>query len=398
MKQRLSILFLSLVASVGIICAQGIGANLTYKKSVDTLIISGTGEMRDFFGYGSNDNAPWVTNYPYGSDIKHVVVSEGVTRIGNYAFYSLRNLKSVTIPKSVISVGRGILAYCDSYIKSHTTADGTLYINDCLVFINTGVFNGNIKEGTRVIAEQLTSASFTLDSITIPKTVKYIGSDAFWGVFHTKTKYTGDIENWLKITFGNGSSNPICQSHNLYINEQKIEDLVIPNTIDTINAHAFRNWHGKSITLGRDLQKCGNAFYGCDSIKYIISKSVVPPSIGTVFSSNPLCYIPCGTLNAYFGSKWKESCYQFIEQSSVYDITLLTNNSYGIAKVASRPDCNSAILTAIPNEGCTFVKWSDGNTQATRYLEVTKDINLTAYVAKEGYTIHVYQDCNTTIE
>ena len=74
------------------------------------------------------------------------------------------------------------------------------------------------------------------------------------------------------------------------------------------------------------------------------------------------------------------------------------NDALGVALVSSYLDCESAIITAIPAEGCTFVKWSDGNTQATRYLEVTKDINLTAYFAKEGYTIHIYQDCNTTIE
>ena len=89
---------------------------------------------------------------------------------------------------------------------------------------------------------------------------------------------------------------------------------------------------------------------------------------------------------------------QFVEQSP-YSITInSSNDAYGIAKVASRPDCNSAILTAIPNEGCTFVKWSDGYTQATRYLELTEDISLTAYFAKEGYTIHIYQDCTSTIE
>jgi hypothetical protein len=89
---------------------------------------------------------------------------------------------------------------------------------------------------------------------------------------------------------------------------------------------------------------------------------------------------------------------QFVEQSP-YSITInSSNDAYGIAKVASRPDCNSAILTAIPNEGYTFVKWSDGNTQATRYLELTEDITLTAYFAKEGYTIHIYQDCTSTIE
>jgi hypothetical protein len=154
--------------------------------------------------------------------------------------------------------------------------------------------------------------------------------------------------------------------------------------------------------------------------KKVVCQAVTPPSLPQVdyyytnltpdvgsFSRNSgngtylpslQCYIPCGTLAAYMKSSWYDYVKSFTEQSSVYDITLLTNNSYGIAKVASRPDCNSVILTAIPSEGCTFVKWSDGNTQATRYLEVTEDITLTAYFAKEGYTIHIYQDCTSTIE
>jgi hypothetical protein len=145
-----------------------------------------------------------------------------------------------------------------------------------------------------------------------------------------------------------------------------------------------------------------NAF--SSKVARITCNSLIPPSIvddsyDASISGNPICYIPCGTVDAYINSSWKSYCQQFIEQSSLYEIMVESNNnSSGVAKLVSRPDCTSAIVTAIPSEGCTFVKWSDGNTQATRYVEVTEDISLTAYFAKEGYTIHVYQDCNTTIE
>mgnify|MGYP003306209658 CR=1 FL=1 len=169
-----------------------------------------------------------------------------------------------------------------------------------------------------------------------------------------------------------------------------------------------------SITIPSSVTSIGNyAFSGCNKLEYVKCNAPTPPSItsnndietfprirvgSNTYYEHLTCYIPCGALEAYSKSGWNSYMEDFIEQS-VYSVTVnSSNNTYGIAKVSSRPDCNSAILTAIPNEGCTFVKWSDGNTQATRYLEVTKDINLTAYFAKEGYTIHVYQDCNTTIE
>ena len=88
----------------------------------------------------------------------------------------------------------------------------------------------------------------------------------------------------------------------------------------------------------------------------------------------------------------------FIEQSANSIVLQSSNDTYGRAQVVSRPDCNNAVITAIPNEGYIFVKWSDGNTETTRYIDVTDDINLVAYFAKKGYTIHINQDCTSRIE
>ena len=191
-----------------------------------------------------------------------------------------------------------------------------------------------------------------------------------------------------------------------------LREIILSENLETIGAYAFE--HNATIhrlELPATINSIGaNAFQGCNNISFIL-KSKTPPSLSYAQSSSythlylysgiyegTICYIPCGTYDIYASSSWGKNNARFIEQAT-YNVSVISSNKIsGQAEVTSRPDCESAIITAIPNEGCTFVKWSDGNTQATRYLELTEDISLTAYFAKEGYTIHVYQDCNTTIE
>ena len=83
--------------------------NLTWTLTADgTLTISGTGAMKD---YNSDDNPSPVYN---NSDVKKVVIEDGVTSIGNSAFDSCSNLTSITIPDSVSSIGNFVFYGCSS--------------------------------------------------------------------------------------------------------------------------------------------------------------------------------------------------------------------------------------------------------------------------------------------
>lgn len=67
------------------------GDGLTWTlDSSGMLIVSGTGDMSS---WSSTIDVPWNR-----SDIKHVVVEEGITSIGQYAFYGCENLTEVIIP------------------------------------------------------------------------------------------------------------------------------------------------------------------------------------------------------------------------------------------------------------------------------------------------------------
>lgn len=84
------------------------GDNVTWSLSSDgTFTISGTGDM---VNYGYNE-APW---YNIRSQIKTVIIEDGVTSIGNSAFQYCSSLTSVAIPNSVTSIGSNAFYYCES--------------------------------------------------------------------------------------------------------------------------------------------------------------------------------------------------------------------------------------------------------------------------------------------
>lgn len=84
------------------------GKNLTWTLDEGgTLTISGTGAMGDY----SYNAMPW---YDYRNSIKTAVIEDGVTSIGDRAFWECNSLESVNIPDSVTSIGNSAFAYCVS--------------------------------------------------------------------------------------------------------------------------------------------------------------------------------------------------------------------------------------------------------------------------------------------
>jgi len=178
MRKIFTFLFAALM-SVGMwaIPENSCGDGLTWELNAGVLTISydgvGTGAMDDF-GY-FEDAAPWDSSR---ESITSVIISDGVTRIGYYAFAGCSSLTTVTIPNSVTILGYGAFYNCSSLTS--------VTIPNSVTIIEIGVFSGCKSLTSATIGNSVTGIGMGafmgcsgLTSITIPSSVDSIDERAF---------------------------------------------------------------------------------------------------------------------------------------------------------------------------------------------------------------------------
>ena len=140
------------------------GDNVTWTLDEDgVLTISGTGAMADF------EDAYFMGDYPWGSNLKRIVIEEGVTRIGVYAFANQRQVTEVSIPASVTAIGDYAFDYCVGLTGFDVAEGNPNYKSENCVLFD--------KAGTTLIMYPAGSESGTY---TIPYGVSVIGNAAFY--------------------------------------------------------------------------------------------------------------------------------------------------------------------------------------------------------------------------
>ena len=200
----------------------------------------------DFEYYGCNPLENGADLYLNGQKVTNLVIPDGVTAIKNYAFYGFKSLTSIEIPDSVTSIGTGAFKDCTS-LKSVVIPDGVT----------------EIRYGTFSNCSSLTS-------VTIPASVTSSDEDAFRSCSSIEKVYITDVAAWCNIDFGyySSTSNPLRSGADLYLNGQKITDLVIPNGVTAIKEDTFYNCSSiTSVTIPDSVTSIGSyAFYNCSSI------------------------------------------------------------------------------------------------------------------------------------
>lgn len=151
--------------------ADGDGSNIlwAFDEATGTLYLKGTGRMED---YTSRKKYPWK-----GLDVKNLIVSDGITTIGQYAFYEVSTLESVSLPTSLDTIGYYSFA-STSGLKDLILPEGLLYI-DGSGFSGTGATNIVFPSTLNSIGDY----SFRYcksKSVVIPASVEYIGNGAFY--------------------------------------------------------------------------------------------------------------------------------------------------------------------------------------------------------------------------
>ena len=252
------------VVASGTCGAEGNGSNLTWTlDSEGVLTISGSGDM---YNYGSSDfSAPWDGSR---SRVKSVVIADGVTSIGEYAFFYCESLTSVTIPDSVTSIGKYAFFCCTSLtsvtIPDSVTSIGRFAFSNCT----------------------------SLTSVTIPDSVTSIGEYAF---YYCKSLTSMTIPD--SVTSISSSTFASCTS---------LTSVTIPNSVTSIGEYAFYDCKSlTSVTIPGSVTSIGlYAFASCTSLTGIWvaegNSHYANDASGVLFNKDKTTLVQCpGAFAAY---------------------------------------------------------------------------------------------------
>ena len=221
------------------------------------------------------------------SKLTAVALSPRVTEIMYGTFCNASALEEITIPNSVQWISEWAFEGCTGLKKVHVTDlvywTGIQFNSNPLSYANDLYLNGD-KITDLVIPETVTSISYnafagaSFESVTLPNTVEMIEEGAFADCENLKAVYVSRMEDWYSISFCGKQANPLYYAHDLYVNGEKLVDLILPgaegatvtNRVYGPGNHSFVGASIESVTVPAGAQDFGlSAFADCENLKAV---------------------------------------------------------------------------------------------------------------------------------
>ena len=209
------------------------------------------------------------------SGLTSVTIGGNVNTIGEYAFRNCSGLTSIIIPDSVTYIDDNVFNGC-SKLTNVTIGEGVTFIGgyafyDCseLIIIKIPDSVTSIRKGAFMNCSKLTS-------VTIGKGLVNVGNTAFHNCRNLTNIYITDIVSWCGID-GIYYFTQYSKNTNLYLNNNLVTELVIPDGTKAITSYAFSGFSGlTSVIIGEGATSIGGyAFSDCNGLTSVtISDSI----------------------------------------------------------------------------------------------------------------------------
>ena len=260
----------------------GDNVTYTYNSITKKLVISGSGNMWDYYVSWDAYGSMYCSSPFFESDIESIVINSGVTNISANAFNNCTNLTDIKIPHSVISIGDDSFKNCDSLT--------IIIIPDAVTDIGANAFKHCENLKTVILPNMLKnidpytfSDCNNLESVIIPSGVTSIGAYAFRGC---------EGLTYVLIPYGVTKINK-----NAFEGCNRLTKITIPDSVTLIEEMAFSACDSlESVVIGNSVTKIGDyAFNGCKSLTSIeIPDSVITIGCGSFYDCVSLTDVTIG--------------------------------------------------------------------------------------------------------
>lgn len=286
-----------------------------------------------------------------------LVIPNSVTSIGGFAFGNCSGLSSLTLGNSLTTIAYSAFNRCTGLTGNLTIPNSVTTIGRNAFYYCRGITSLSISNSLTTIDTALFFACTGLTSVVVPSSVKHIKSGAFDSCVNLNSITLGDsVQDVGYMAFG------YCGN---------LASITIPRTVTYIGDYCFS---------------------ACSNLNDIYMKPLTPPTTEQdSFEDTPyemLIHLPCNSPISYVsGSAWQgHRCTMDI----TYDFSVTGDPSGGTVEILQEPTCDNAQaeVQANPYSGFHFINWSDGNTNAHRYILVTCDTAIHANFAEDvTYTV-----------
>ena len=369
-------------------------------------VIEPNSDFSSDLGVLFNDDKSILLTYPAGREVADYIVPVSVTTIAAYSFTNSTNLESIRIPGSVKVIEDSAFNHATSIERVVFVENGLTTIGDTAFYRATSLTNLSIPSSVTSIGSYAFSGAGSLTDITIPTNVSFIGEGAFENLSSligiNVSELNPNFTSYMGVLFNDDKSNLIAFpagkeateflipssvttiskgaffganslsrvvipdnvteiSDGAFSGATSLSSIVIPSTVTTIGSYSFANTTAlQSITIPENVTLIGdNAFDSATSLANIFFQGPAPQSIGSgafanvneqalaITSSNDLSYPSLGEL-------WNG-----LTIANVFAVTYVSNSETEIpvgSYISSRQIQSAPTPSA--RSGLTFIGWS----------------------------------------